>query len=232
MNLAIIGTDNRTGSREELKSSKQMMKIKGEYLVERIIRIGRDKGIKNVFCIVNTHESELKHYLSTNKFGIPVTLIVQETENSLHSLFVMAPFLIKEPFFLVSMDMIFTENEFAEFIAYSMLQEDVDGVLAVTRYNDNENPLCLAMDDHDIIFKFSNSKEGYSWAVGGIYYFSPIIFNEMEHAIQAGISSLSKALQLLIAKRYVLKGFSFSKIIKVDHADDIAKAENLIIENY
>lgn len=231
MNLAIIGTDNRTGSRKELKSSKRMMKIKGEYLVERIIRIGRDKGIKKVFCIVNTHEPELQHYLATNKFGIPVKLIVQDTENSLHSLFVLAPFLMKEPFFLVTMDMVFTENEFSEFIAYSLLQDDTDGVLAVTRYLDDNEIICVAMDDKDIILKFSSSRDGYSWAAGGIYYFLPNVFNEMEYALQAGISSLSKSLQFLIAKRYILKGFSFSKIINVEHADDIAKAENLIIEN-
>ena len=230
MNLAIIGADKSSGIKEELKSTKHMMKINGEYLVERIIRIGQTNRINKIFCIINTHEPELKNYLSKNKFGIPVKLFVQDTENSLHSLFVMAPFLMKEPFFLVTIDMVFNENEFSEFIAYSLLQEDADGVLAVSKYIEDKEPICVAMNEEDIILKFSDSRDGYSWAAGGIYYFLPNVFNEMEYALQAGISNLSKILQILIVKKYILKGFSFSKIIKVDNSNDIAKAENLIME--
>jgi NDP-sugar pyrophosphorylase family protein len=229
MNLVIVGLNNNSGIKTKgSKSSKPMMKIMGEYLVERAIRIGRNNGIKKVFCIINTHEPELKHYLSTNNFGIPLKLFVQDTESSLHSLFVLAPFLMKEPFFLVSMDMVFIENEFKEFVTFSLLQEDADGTLAITRYNDNEKPICVAMNDEDVIIKFSDYKEGYGWETGGIYYFLPNVFNEMEHALQAGISDLSKSLQLLITRGYILKGFSFSKIINAKHPADILKAEDLI----
>ncbi len=229
MNLAIIGSNNSSGLKTKgLKSSKSMMKIMGEYPVERIIRIGRSNGIKKIFCLIDPHEYEYKHYLSTIDFGIPLKLFIQSTENSLHSLFVLAPFLMKEPFFLVNMDTVFNENEFKEFVTFSLLQEDADGTLAITRYYDNEKPLCVAMDDKDIIIKFSDSKEGYSWKTGGIYYFLPNVFNEMGYALQAGISNLSKSLQLLITRGYILKGFSFSKIINVEKTADLVKAENLI----
>jgi NDP-sugar pyrophosphorylase family protein len=232
MNLAIIGSNNNNGiNTKESKSSRSLMKIMGEYPVERIIRIGRTNGIKKIFCLINPHEQEYKHYLSTNDFGIPLKLFTQDTENSLHSLFVLAPFLMNEPFFLVNKDSVFTENEFAEFVTYSLMQEDTDGTLAITRYNDDEKPICVAMNEEDIIIKFSDYKEGYSWETGGIYYFSPNVFNEMGYTLQAGISNLSKTLQLLITRGYILKGFSFSKIINVENVPDIVKAEDLIRGN-
>lgn len=232
MNLLIISENNKSNiNKEELKSLDPGIKINGEYLIERIIRIGRNNGIEKVFCLLNSNELELKHHLLTNNFRVPVKVIVQDTESSLHSLFVMAPFLMKEPFFLVTKDLIFSENEFSEFITYSLLQEDTDGVLAVTRYLNEKESLYVAMNDEDIILKFSDSKDGYSWANGSIYYFLPAVFNEMEYAIQGGISNLKKALQLLISKKYILKGFSFSKIIKVENLTDIVKAEDLISTN-
>ena len=84
------------------------------------------------------------------------------------------------------------------------------------------------MDEQDIIIKFSDSKEGYNWATGGIYFFSPRIFDEVETALEKGILRLRNFLRFLISKGYVLKGFSFSKIIDVDHISDIVKAELFI----
>ena len=232
MNLAIIGSNNSSCIKTEgLKSSNHMMRIKGKYLIERMIRIGYNTGIKKVFLSINLHEPELKDYMLRNNFGIPLKLIEQDTGNSMHSLFVLASFLAKEPFFLANTDSVFIESEFAEFVTYSLLQDDADGILAITRYNDNEKPLCVAMNDEDIILKFSNSKDGYSWATGGIYYFSPKIFNETKYVLQTGNSGFGKFLQLLITRGYTLKGFSFSKIIKVENAADIVKAEDLITGN-
>lgn len=232
MNLVIIGSNNNSGIKiKRLKNQKPMIKVMGEYPVERIIRISRSNGIKKIFCLLNPNEQELGDYLSTNNLGIPLKLFVQDTENSLHSLFVLAPFLMKESFFLVNADSVFLESEFSEFVTYSLLQEDADGTLAITRYNDNEKPICVAMNDEDVIMRISDYKEGYSWETGGIYYFLPNVFSEMEYAIQAGMSSLSKSLQLLITRGFILKGFSFSKIIKIDRTADIAKADDLIRED-
>jgi NDP-sugar pyrophosphorylase family protein len=163
-----------------------------------------------------------------NDFGLPVDIIIQDTQSSMHSLFALAPYLMKEPFCLATTDSVFLESEFSEFINYSLLREDIDGTLAVTRYIDDEKPLCVAMDEEDTILKFSDSKECYNWATGGIYYFSPIIFKEMSYALENGIFRLRNFLRLLVARGHILKGFSFSKIIDVDHVTDIPKAEELI----
>ncbi len=230
MNLAIIGADNSRIKTEGLNGSKHMMKIKGEYLAERIIRIGRTNGIIKVFYIINSHEPELKKYLSTNNFGLHLNLIELDNVSPLNGLIGLTSFLKIEPFFLVNANSVFLESEFSEFVTYSLLQKDVDGIPAITRNIDSEKPLCVAMNDEDVILKFSDSKEGYNWATGGIYYFSPSISDETKYALQAGILRLEKFLQLLIARGYILKGFTFSKIIKVENADDINKAENMISE--
>jgi len=229
MNLAIIAAGESSRIKAEgLKGSKHMIKINGEYLIERIIRIAVCAGIQKVHCIINSHEPELKEYLTTKNFGVPFNLAIQDTQSSMHSLFFLAPYLLQEPFCLATTDSVFLENDFSEFIAYAVAQKNIDGALAVTRYIDDEKPLCVAMDEGDTILKFSDSKEGYNWATGGIYYFSPRIFEEMKFAINCGISRLRNFLRLLVTHGYILKGCSFSKIIDVDHLSDIVKAEALL----
>ncbi len=228
MNLVIIQADNSSSSMpERSESSKYMIKIKGEYPVERIIRIGRTNGITRVFCIINSHEPELEHFLSINNFGIPTKCIVPDAGSYMHILFALASAHNKEPFFLANINSVFLEREFSEFVTYSLLQEDADGAIAVTRHLNDKKPLGVAMNDEDIIIKFNHSKEGYSWFNGGIYYFSPQILNETKNAFLGSISGIEKFLQLLIVSGYILKGFSFSKIINVENAADIVKAEDL-----
>ena len=229
MNLAIIEAGDITDvNSERLKTPKHLIKIGNEYLIERIIKIARKNCIQKVCCLVNSSDTELREYLSTTDFGIPVKLIIQNTTSTLHSLFLLSPFLLNERFCLVTTDSVFTESEFSEFCTFSSLQEEVDGFLAVKRYDNDEKPLCVAMNEEDTILKFSDYREGYSWVTGGIYSFSPRIFYEMEYALETGISKLRNFLRLLVTRNYLLKGYTFSKIISVDNLSDVKRAEEFL----
>ena len=229
MNYAIIAAGESSRLKAEgLKFPKHLIKLEGECLIERLIRIAaRNKG-DQVFCIINENEPELKKYLLNGNFGIPVKLIIKNTVSSMHSLFALAPYLMGEAFCLTTTDAVFDEHEFEEFINYSILQNEVEGIIAITRFIDDERPLCVALDKEDFILKFSDSKDGYSWATGGVYFFSNKIFDEMQYALDNGIIRLRNFLRLLINRGYLMKGFSFSKIIDVDHMSDVYKAEEYL----
>ena len=113
-------------------------------------------------------------------------------------------------------------------IGRGLSHKNVDGTLAVTKFIDDEKPLCIDLDEENTILKFSDSKEGYSWATGGIYYFSPKIFDKMCFALKTKVSRLRNFLRLLIKNDYKLKAFPFSKIIDVDHIQDIQRAQEFI----
>lgn len=231
MNLAIIGAGESSRLKSEgVNMPKHMVAVNGESLIERIIRIAGMNGIKKVFCIINSHEPELKEYLTSVNFGLELHLKVQDTRSSMHSLFALAPHLLAEPFILSTVDSVFNPADFSNFVKYAITCDDADGILAITRYIDDEKPLCVAMDEDDVIMKFSDSGEGYNWATGGVYYFTPRIFEEMKFAIEGGIERLRNFLRLLVVNGYVLKGFPFSKMIDVDHAGDILKAEAYLKE--
>lgn len=229
MNLAIIGAGESSRLRAEgLMTPKHMIKLNGEHLIERVIRIGRENGLEKIYCIINTHEPELKEYLLTNYFGIPLKLIMKDTESSMHSLFELSSYLTAEPFVLATTDSVFLENEFSGFLKYCIANNKTDGVLAVTQFIDDEKPLCVELDNENNIIKFSDVKDGFSWATGGIYYFSPRIFDKMSFALETGVTRLRNFLRLLISSGYKLQAFPFSKIVDVDHLNDIKTAEDFL----
>ncbi len=233
MNLTIIGAGESSRLKAEgLKASKHLIKVSGEYLIERIIRIGYSYGLQQVYCIINSHEPELKHYLSTTDFGIPVNLIIKDTESSMHSLFELSPYLKEEPFILATTDSVFLENEFSDFLNYCQSNNNADGVLAVTQFIDDEKPLCVKLDDESKITEFSDSKNGFNWATGGIYYFTPKIFEQIQNALNLRTVRLRNFLRLLINSGYILKAFPFSKIVDVDHLNDIKTAEEFLQDHY
>lgn len=233
MNLAIIGAGESSRLKAEgLKVSKHLIKINGEYLIERIIRIGRENDLDKVFCIINSHEPELKEYLLTNNFGIPINLIVKDTDSSMHSLFELSSHLTAEPFVLATTDSVFLENEFSDFLKYCSVNDKSDGVLAVTQFIDDEKPLCVELDNENNITIFSDTKDGFSWATGGIYYFNPRIFELIQKALNSQTVRLRNFLRLLLNSDYKLKAFPFSKIVDVDHINDIKTAEDFLSTQY
>lgn len=226
MDMAIIcsgNNSNNTGNKTGFPNG--LIKIGNEYIIERLIRSARENDIKNIFCIISEREPELKEFLAKNNFGIPVHLTVKECGSGLHSLFTLAPHLMEERFCVTAGDRVFDENEFSDFIDFSLLQEDSAGIIAVTRRIDEEDPYCLAMDENDFITKFSDAKEGYNWSTGGLFTFTPEIFNEMQPAIENNVTSFKGFLKMLVTHSYPMKGFAFSKTIKVNSAAGIKKAE-------
>ena len=229
MNLAIIAAGESSRLKAEgLKTSKSMIRVNGECLIERIIRIARHHGANRTVCIINRREPELREFLASADFGMPLKLLVKDTTSSMHSLFALAPFLTEAPFCLAATDSVFRETEFAGFISFSLRQKNLDGVLAVTSFIDDEKPLCVSLDDEKRILAFSDSPEGAGWATGGIYYLSPRIFDLMEKARQKGISRLRNYFKVLVSEGYVFKGFAFSKIIDLDRPSDIREAERFL----
>lgn len=231
MDLAIIGTyENAPIKSRGFSAKKHLMKINGEYLIERTIRIARENGLDKVFCILDEHDTVLKECLTNNDYGIPVKLIIQNTTSPMHSLYALAPYLKNSRFCVAKTDTIFDEAEFSEYIDYSLLQGEAAGVLAVSRYADDEKPICIAMDEIDTIIKFSDAKEGYNWATGGLFVFSDIIFDEIQIALAEGNTNSRDFLKTLIARGYLIKGFAFSKMVDVEHISDIKKVEKILHE--
>ncbi|MBI1929966.1 NTP transferase domain-containing protein [Candidatus Poribacteria bacterium] len=231
MNVAIIAAGEGSRLRAEgVSTPKPLIKIHGVPLIERIIGLAVQNGASAIHCIINEQSPALQEYLFSRDFGIDVDVMVRSTPSSMHSLFALAPRLRHGPFCLMTVDAVFREDEFRQFLSHTAQQGNLDGILAVTRFIDDEKPLCVAMDTHRRILAFNDTKKGFVWATGGLYYFSPQIFDAIETAMNRNIKRLRNFLRLLLEKGYKLEGYPFSKIVAIDHAQDVRVAEQFLRE--
>jgi NDP-sugar pyrophosphorylase family protein len=230
MDLAILAAGESSRMKAEgVGLPKTLLEINGEKIIDRILRLSRSSGCSNIHCIINEEEKDLFYYFRENH--PEVHLIVKSTPSSMHSLFELSPFL-NESFLLTTSDSIFLENDFISFMEYAKANAACAGTLAITDFIDDEKPLCVKYDEENIIRKYADCKtDGFVWATGGLYYFSPQIFETIELAKEMGISRLRNFLRLLTSSGFDLKVFPFGKIIDVDHASDIVKAEKYLAEH-
>lgn len=211
MNLVIVMPDESV-HHTSLPSFRALRHTEApEPLVAKLIRCCSQYGITNVYCTLNDREEELYKYLSTENFQIPVQCTLRAANGPLKGLLTFEPALRKAPFMLATVTTDIEEEGLVKFIISAAQYDDVDGILALTRSTHIEHPLCVAMNDTDTILKFSDSKDGYNWAVNGPSFFSPEIFNEMHEAVEMGMETLGDFFRLLCTRGYVLKGMPYGE---------------------
>ncbi|HLX12224.1 MAG TPA: NTP transferase domain-containing protein [Bacteroidota bacterium] len=209
---------------------KPLVRVDGTPLIERLLRSYAHCGIEEVVCIVNEYSLEVKRFVESNNFGVPVKFVVKTTLSSMHSLIELSPHLAGGKFLLSTVDSIFKDSELSNFIEHSRGTMSSQSSLAVTDFIDDENPLYVHVDGGMNITSFGKRgiNDNTPWVTGGLYILSPDIFRETDAILKSGIERLRNYLGYLLSHGYNFDAFPFSKIVDVDHVGDIATAERLL----
>ena len=130
---------------------------------------------------------------------------------------------------MTTVDTIFREEEFSGYIQAFRQEKTLDGLMAVTDYIDDEKPLYVQTNEQlDIVNFLDRSNGDCSYISGGIYCLRKPAIGVLKKAIDEGMSRMRNYQRQLIAEGLRLKAYPFSKIIDVDHAEDIVKAEAFV----
>ena len=236
MNYAIIAAGE--GSRlaqEGIVTPKPLVKVNNERLIDRLIHIFMDHDADQILVICNALTSDVsRHLMHIEEDGlegrpIPLNFIVKTTPSSMHSFYELSKAMKPAPFVLTTVDTIFKEEEFDAFLHafQQQLADGEDGVMGVTDFIDDEKPLYVETDEAMNITAFldDNVEGTCKFISGGIYGLAPNAFQTLQECMQRGESRMRNFQRGLIRDGRKLKAFRFSKIMDVDHADDIRKAE-------
>jgi NDP-sugar pyrophosphorylase family protein len=230
MDYAIIAAGE--GSRlvqEGVKCPKPLIRLNGIPLLGRLISLFLQNDATAINVIVNEEMKEVQKYLEKLQLPIPLRLLIKSTPSSMHSFFELKEYLENERFCLTTVDAICKEEEFKHYIQSFLKSEDIDGLMAVTDYIDDEKPLYVNTGGNLLIKSFSDKAEpGSRYISGGIYCLKRTALNVLEHAMAKGMSRMRNYQRLLIEEGLSLKAYPFGKIIDIDHAGDIVKAERFL----
>ena len=228
MKFAILAAGE--GSRlaqEGVELPKPLVKIGGEAMIDRLVRIFSNCGAEAIFVITNNltplTQEHLRELQEKNK---KVHLIVKTTPSSMHSFYELRQVMGNGKFCLTTVDTIFREEEFKQYVAAWEASTE-DGLMAVTDYIDDEKPLYIATDEELTITGFLDD-EPQHYISGGIYGLDERSFPVLDKCIDEGMSRMRNFQRQLVKDGLKLKAYPFSKILDVDHAEDIRKAETFL----
>ena len=234
MNFGIIAAGEGSRLRTEgVEFPKPLVPLDGEPMIGRLLNIFIRLGAESVAVIVNEEMKEVQEYVEdlVTRFPVPFDLIVKSTPSSMHSFYEISEcFSGKGRFILTTVDTIFREEDFARYAGFfSQSPEEVDGVMAVTPYIDDEKPLYVEVDDEMRITGFLDKPTPSSRFIsGGIYGLGQKSIEVLRNCIDKGVSRMRNFQRELISSGLDLRAYPIDKIIDVDHASDIAKAEAFI----
>lgn len=231
INYAIIAAGE--GSRlveEGVKLPKPLVKLNGKEMIRRLIDIFLANNAKSISIIVNEQMTLVQEYVKQLQLDVPVNVVVKSTPSSMHSFYELRNYLRDSKFCLTTVDTIFREDDFNQYIQAFIADQEADGMMAVTDYIDDEKPLYVDVDKSDMtILNFLDLSEDCQYISGGIYGLTPKAIDTLERCIESGQARMRNFQRQLVADGLKLKAHPFSKIVDVDHAEDIAKAEAFLL---
>lgn len=228
MKFAIISAGE--GSRlaqEGVQLPKPLVQLNGIAMIDRLIHIFAKNGAEQVVVIINNEVAQTKEHLALLKkvSEVPLEVIVKTTPSSMHSFYELSTYLKDDKFCLTTVDTIFREEEFSRFIE-AFKASDKDGLMAVTDYIDDEKPLYISTDEELNITGFHDARTpDCRYISGGIYCLTPKSIDTLQRCMENGMSRMRNFQRQLVADGLHLGAYPFSKILDVDHASDIEKAE-------
>lgn len=213
--------------------AKPMVTVRGETLLDRLVRIFRNNDATGISVVTRSPIDSSDTLLS---------IITRTTPSSMHSFYELKPYLKGiEPFILTTVDTIFREDEFCDFVRAfrDAIAEGYDGLMGVTDYIDDEKPLYvktkapLSSFEGDVIVSEDEVEGFYDapcslYVSAGIYGLIPSALDTLERCMERGESRMRNFQRALVREGRRLKAWRFSKVIDIDHASDIPKAEELL----
>ena len=232
MKFAIIAAGE--GSRlaqEGVKAPKPLIEIQGVPIIERLVKIFMRQNASSVSIIVNEQQPQTLALLQELQKEYPINIVVKDTPSSMHSMHALTPHLQgDEKFCLTTVDTLFRDEEFAGYIK-AFEESKSDGLMAVTSYIDDEKPLYVGTDSTLSITAFLDTPaDDVKYISGGIYGLTPKALATLQRCIEEGTSRMRNFQRALVADGLKLKAYPFEKIIDIDHADDIIKAEKFLAQ--
>ena len=228
MKFAIIaaGEGSRLAS-EGITTPKPMIPLQGTPMIERLVRIFMRNGAASVSIIINAEQPQTLAHLKELQKELPIEIVVKNTPSSMHSMHALSHHLQGDKFCLTTVDTLFHEEEFAAYI--KAFDKSDEGIMAVTDYIDDEKPLYVDTDEALNITAFhDNPSEQSRYISGGIYALPPQALDILDKCIAEGIERMRNFQRRLVESGMKLKAHPFSKIIDIDHAEDIEKAEKFL----
>lgn len=190
-----------------------------------------------IVVICNEQMSDVASHLKMiqddglNGLPVPLRFVVKSTPSSMHSFYELRNFLRDDPFILTTVDTIFDESEFHDYVLsfQDKIAQGTDALMGVTDYIDDEKPLYVGVDNVMRINGYYDTPQADSRFISaGIYGLTASSLDILEACIEKGESLMRNFQRALVAAGLRIEAYSLTKVFDIDHIEDIRKADESV----
>lgn len=232
MNFGIIAAGE--GSRladEGLSLPKPLVEVNGMPLIGRLLHVFAMAGADTVAVVTNASRPETTRYLQTTAPSLPYRLEIRQaiTPSSMHTFAIVGDMLRgKGRFIATTVDTVFNTRAFLDYAAaYAAAPDDIDGIMAVTSFIDDEKPLYVSVDKDMDILGFKDREENPRYISAGIYGLGDKALDILDETLRKGVRRMRNYQRALVEAGLRLKAYDIGKAVDVDHAADISTAASV-----
>lgn len=226
--IIACGDGNRI-KEEGSKVAKPLVEIDGMPMIGRLISLMEASGASSVSIIVNSEMPEVWDYLQklVPTLNCQLKMITKKTPSSMHSFYelvgLMQP---QDKFVITTVDTIFRAEDFKRYVDHFIsCGDEIDGVMGVTSFIDDEKPLYVATNNASKITAYKDSfEEGIKYVSAGIYGLRRNSIPILNECIESGKNRMRNFQRQLVNEGLNLVAFDMGKVLDVDHIGDIQKA--------
>lgn len=137
-------------------NTKCMVKVNGQTLIERLLRILDKKGLSRIIVVVGYKGQELMNYINTLGLSTNVTFVdnpIYNKTNNIYSLSLADNYLSSEDTLLFESDLIFEES-----IVDELLSDQRETLAVVDKFESWMDGACMILDEEDNITDFISGR--------------------------------------------------------------------------
>lgn len=235
MNFGIIAAGD--GSRlaaEGVALPKPLVEVGGKPMIVRLLDIMAAYSPERIVVCVNEYMTEVLERLKcyTPAGDTHLIIKVRTTPSSMHTFKEIADELKgRGRFIATTVDTVFDPEAFDSYVrAWEEAPDGVDALMAVTDFIDDEKPLYVAAEGENLrVTAFlDNPAEGVRYVSGGIYGLGDAAVEVLDDCLAAGVARMRNFQRALVGAGLDVRAWPMGKIMDIDHADDIAKANRFL----
>ena len=219
----------RVSTRDDIP--KPLVMLGGEAMLARQARAMLAAGASSVVAVINSETARIAEEMSL-ELPASMRLVVRDTANSMETMLALGEVLAPGWFIASTVDAVIPQIELVRFVNESRRKiedcgdENILGVLAVTRWRGESKPLFADVTENGLILGLGNRQT--SMVTAGLYFLSTRVFDYAAAARRAGLDALRRFLAMLIERGMRLDAIELEGSIDVDEASDLDAARAAI----
>lgn len=229
MHYAILAAGE--GSRLGSVAPKPLVTVGEQTLVSRMLNIiAQRHDVESVSIIVNARHPEIADHLAQLSLPFGLNVISAQPPSAAHSLArVIASIPRDEKFVALTVDTVFSPADFHAYVDAFAMQQDADGLMAVTRFVDDEAPMYVGVEESGKISYFGDFQESSTdFVSAGIYGLSGNARNIIDKAVSVHVNGLRELQRALLLCGMDLRTYEMGVVFDVDRPHDLEQASKYI----